>query len=571
MRKLFVYSFSFLLLLFFLAEFFHPITAINVDLGRHLLLGKIIVSTKQVSHTNLLSYTYPDFPYINTSWLFEIIYYFLFTAGGFNLLLIVNTFLIAFAFGLLVFKTIKINGITFATLFGITFYLLLLGFRPDIRPEVMSMVCLSLFIVILYSVEKIDKKLLLLIPIELLWVNLHIYFFVGPLLVFLVFLDYLFRNHFNFAKAKYYFFILVGTLIATCINPNGIKAAIYPFTVLNNYGFPIIENQSIPTLFTIYHSSKILLPVIAIVLLFIVLFLARKNTKPIEWMLAIIFSLASFFIFRNILLFVFTTFLSFTIQLNFLAKKYRVLLEKLPKLLVSFCCFLSFLFMILFIVISIATNGFGLGVSASGENAVDFLKANNIQGPIYNNFDIGDYLVYRIYPQRVFVENRPEAYPASFFQNTYIPMQNNPEIFKKIDRQYKFNAIVISYWDSTPWGSMLLQYLVNNSNFKLIYLDPFTIILVRNTYVNKKVIAKNLITRESFKSANYSNTEILIHYLFFFEKVGWSGNVKTILSHLQLADPQLCILTQYPLAKTYIEKFILEHRLQKNCSLLISP
>ena len=162
MRKGYKFLFILLLLGLFFAEFFHPITAINVDLGRHLLLGDIISKIHHVPKTNLLSYTYPDFFYINTSWLTDVFYHYLFVAGGFNALLVFNTFLIAFAFGILVFYATKKYPSTNATLLSVTLYLLLLGVRPDIRPEVMSMVFLSLFMVILFSSREGNKKMLLL-------------------------------------------------------------------------------------------------------------------------------------------------------------------------------------------------------------------------------------------------------------------------------------------------------------------------------------------------------------------------------------------------------------------------
>jgi len=441
-------------------------------------------------------------------------------------------------------------------MFGTTLYLLLLGLRPDIRPEVMSMVCLSLFITMLYSLKGTDKRLLFLIPIALLWVNLHIYFFVGPILIVFFLMDNLLTYHFNFAKTKWYFISLLGTTVVTLINPNGIQGALFPLLVFHNYGYSVIENQSLLTLFTIYHSSEILLPSIAIFLLFIILFFAKQNTKPIDWILAIVFSLATIFIFRNILLFVFTTYLLFTNQLHYLIKKYHQYLKKLPGLLFIFSYLISIMILLYIIVICISKTGFGFGVHANGEDAVSFIMKNKIQGPYYNNFDIGDYLAYRFYPERVFVENRPEAYPTNFFQKTYLPMQNNFEIFKKIDKKFSFNAIIISYWDNTPWGSNLMRYLVNDSNFRLIYIDPYIIILVKDIPANKIVISKNLITKKNFNKFLFSEPDTILHYLFFFEKVGWNNQVQSALTILKKYDPQLCLLREYPLEKTSIKKYL---------------
>jgi len=48
-----------------------PGISFTEDLGRHLLLGKIILAERAVPQTNLLTYTHPEFPFINHHWLSE--------------------------------------------------------------------------------------------------------------------------------------------------------------------------------------------------------------------------------------------------------------------------------------------------------------------------------------------------------------------------------------------------------------------------------------------------------------------------------------------------------------------
>src|SRR3989304_8360126 len=92
------------ILLFFLIfiGFFHPITSITQDLGRHLITGEIILKTHSVPKTNLFSYTYPNFPFVNHHWLSEVFYSITFSKLGFNGLLISNATLILLPFGLII-------------------------------------------------------------------------------------------------------------------------------------------------------------------------------------------------------------------------------------------------------------------------------------------------------------------------------------------------------------------------------------------------------------------------------------------------------------------------------------
>jgi hypothetical protein len=145
-------------------------------------------------------------------------------------------------------------------------------------------------------------------------------------------------------------------------------------------------------------------------------------------------------------------------------------------------------------------------------------------------------------------------------------MQNNPMIFKRLDQRYQFNAIVISYWDDTPWGYTLLAYLVNNSNFTLVHLDPYVIVLVRNIPANKAVVSRYQVTKKNIKLTSQNSSE-LVHYLFFFEKVGWKDNVKESLTLLRENDPELCMLTKYPIEKTSINVYISHHNLAMDCNL----
>lgn len=98
----------FFLLIFFLLflGYFHPILSITQDLGRHLITGEITLKTGTVPKTNLFSYTYPNFPFINHHWLSEVTYNILFQKIGFNGLLVLNTIIALLSFGLVFFQSL---------------------------------------------------------------------------------------------------------------------------------------------------------------------------------------------------------------------------------------------------------------------------------------------------------------------------------------------------------------------------------------------------------------------------------------------------------------------------------
>jgi hypothetical protein len=58
--------------------------------------------------------------------------------------------------------------------------------------------------------------------------------------------------------------------------------------------------------------------------------------------------------------------------------------------------------------------------------------------------------------QKVFVDNRPEAYSVAFFDSIYKPMQENDAFFKQMVEKYDINTICFYRHDATPWAQPFL-------------------------------------------------------------------------------------------------------------------
>ena len=79
-----------------------------------------------------------------------------------------------------------------------------------------------------------------------------------------------------------------------------------------------------------------------------------------------------------------------------------------------------------------ANNGFGLQDNI--EKSATFYKSQKLAGPIFNNYDDGGYLIYELFPQeKVFVDNRPEAYTKEFFDKVYNPALADENKWQEID------------------------------------------------------------------------------------------------------------------------------------------
>jgi len=91
--------------------------------------------------------------------------------------------------------------------------------------------------------KKISDKWLFILPVlGIFWVNTHIYFIFGPALIGLFLVDGLIRKKKILNKLG---LILILTSLASLINPFFIKAILEPFNIFKEYGYRIVENQSV--------------------------------------------------------------------------------------------------------------------------------------------------------------------------------------------------------------------------------------------------------------------------------------------------------------------------------------
>jgi len=123
---------------------FTPGISFLEDLGRHLLLGRIILEQGHVPQSNLLTYTWPDYPFINHHWLSEVVFYVLHRAAGLNGLIILKAALMAGVL-MLALRTVRPGRLSARYLLTAVLAAVGLGFRAHIRPELFTFLGVALY------------------------------------------------------------------------------------------------------------------------------------------------------------------------------------------------------------------------------------------------------------------------------------------------------------------------------------------------------------------------------------------------------------------------------------------
>lgn len=529
----------------------------NIDLGRHLENGKIVWQNPAVLFTNFYSYTEPNLPFINHHWLSGVILYGVYLLGGFSLLSIFNIILALGTF-LLAFNLARQKANFYLSALISIPVIFLLSERVEIRPEILSYLFIFIVWTVIYKTNQDQKwrRLWYLVPIFILWANLHIYFFIGlALLGFQVLaevLPILIKNSSHFLSrlnqaylgSRPWLFAFVASTLACLINPNTWRGLLYPFNIFQNYGYEIAENKSIFYLEHLIINPNFLLFKVLIFILIASIVLNYFFTKKIQifdLLVALFFSFLAIFASRNLALFALVTLV--LIPANLKTFNY-LLVKKNIKLYLAIFLLLALLVSGSYLLIKNYSNQtLGLNLAQGSEDSLTFYKNNNLSGPIFNNYDLGSALIFWLFPQdQVFVDNRPEAYSEHFISDVYKPLQSETVKWTELSNIYQFKTIYFSYSDSTPWAQQFLSRITSDANWALVYFDRYSVILL-NKKLYPEVVIKNLsldettvVTRLRSLATN-SNSNSKLSLAAFAQKVKQSEIAREIYQQIIFNNP----------------------------------
>ena len=115
--------------------------------------------------------------------------------------------------------------------------------------------------------------------------------------------------------------------------------------------------------------------------------------------------------------------------------------------------------------------------------AADFVVKNHITGKMFNYYDGGGYLIYRLAPDRkVFIDGRADLYGDKFF-NDFIDIYFGSATWKE-----KFDRLAIDYVICGK-DAPIRQLLLAEGSFKDSYIDESHAVLLRNIPENQAILA----------------------------------------------------------------------------------
>jgi hypothetical protein len=406
----------------FLAVFFLGLFTMAVrnvtdpDLWWHLKTGEYIAIHRAVPHTDPFSYTRAGQPWVTHEWLTDLLLFAVEKFTGFGGLILVFAAILTSAFFLLYLRC----GPNFYVAILATLYAAFASMPIwGVRPQVLSFLLTSLWLLILERSEHAPKLLWWTLPLTLLWVNLHAGFALGLALSALFLIGEWIESALGSrprqnARLRTSILILLLDLILVPINPNGLRLFTYPIetlrsTAMQNY----IAEWASPN----FHHAEYLPFLLLILSTFAALAWSRMAVRPRDLILLLVSLYAGLISIRMMPLLVLISIPLIACRLGDVSRD-RAHSSRAPSTGINAAIILAMSVFAAVHIVQVIQRQPQAETRQFPAQAVAFLQSHPPAGPIFNHYDWGGYLIWKLYPSTpVFIDGRADLYGQSLLDD----------------------------------------------------------------------------------------------------------------------------------------------------------
>lgn len=469
------------------------------DTGWHIKTGEYILDTFSVPKHDIFSFLTPSPSWTNSEWLSEVIMALIHAVSGLSGIVVFFSLLIALVYYLL-FKTLRKDETNILFVVCIVLWVMASSMLHWLaRPHIFSLLLMVIWYYLLDAFEYRQKNYLYLLPpIMLVWVNLHGGFITGFILLGI----YLFGNSVRLFFSKGEDRILYKKkvrplglttffcLLASLVNPYGYHILLFPFRLVSE---KFIMDHIMEFLSPNFHEWGEMPFRYLLLLTVLILAISKKHLNIIEVALVVFFTNMALNGVRFITLFGIVVAPILLRQAELLLKQARgrlvkFLQEKSDNISSVDSRSRGYLWPVAAVLIAVffsAAGGMEYSFDAEKKPvaAVDFLKKVYLKGNMFNNDEMGDYIIYSAYPQyRVFFDGRTGAVYGEQHLKEYYKVLSFESGWEEIIEKYNMKWII--YYADSP----LSRFLMERKDWKLIYADKVANIFVRNIPENQDLI-----------------------------------------------------------------------------------
>jgi hypothetical protein len=450
------------------------------DVWWHLRTGQLILQSHAALHADPYSFTKFGQPWVNHEWLSDVLFFITYRTTGWAGLIVVfaavtsATFILAF---LCCDGRPYLAGAltTWAALASVPFW--------GVRPQTLSMLFASLFLFILVRSSARPNLLWWMLPVMLVWVNLHAGFALGiALLAVFLFgdlLDLAFGlEEWSQSRGRLQKLVLA---LAACVavvplNPYGVRMYWYPLETVHSKS---IQGYVSEWLSPNFHD-RMHLPVLLMMLaMFLAATVSPLRLRPRELLLLSVTTLAALHSARQITVYSLVA----APQLSRMAFAWRSerqsfkLKQHSPTLRLRL---FNGIFLLAFLTFTLTRVRHVVATQANSEArtfpsaAVSFLATNRLPGPLLNHYNWGGYLIWKLYPKyRVYIDGRTDLYGDAFMDQFAFTYYISDAAWRQTLEKWQIRTAIL------PPDAPLVAALRCQRDWREIYGDSQAVILLR--------------------------------------------------------------------------------------------
>jgi len=451
------------------------------DFWWHLRTGQYIVETHSVPHADPFSFTRLGHPWIAHEWLSEVLIYSIYRAASWGGLIVVFAALTSVSFS---FLYLRCAGRPYVA--GLMVLWAAFVCRPTwgVRPQTLSVLLASLLLWVLERPNRTRRALLWIVPLTLLWANLHAGYSLGIALLVLFVLGGWLDGLFGFApwvevhgETRWLSLTLLLSLSVVVFNPNGWRLYGYPFATLHSAAM----QKDIAEWFSPDFHRGEYLPLAAMLIAAVVFpYVSRQRMRPRTMLLVGVSGYAALQSVRLIPVFA-------LLAAPFLAEQAEGFVHSLSRnsgsgelraLNVSKLVLHSAVAIVLIVLSSLQVRQIVRRQpesegAAFPEAAVSFLRDHRPPGPLFNDYNWGGYLIWKLYPdERVLIDGRADLYGDEFIEE-YAAAYNLTGEWQKSLHRWQIATVLV------PPQSALANGLLATGDWKVLFRDTQATIITR--------------------------------------------------------------------------------------------
>jgi tetratricopeptide (TPR) repeat protein len=490
------------------------------DAWTHLALGRLMVETRGLPAREVLVFPSPALPYHNTEWLFDVILYLAFRAGGLSGVVLLKAATAALAFWLL-FKdaTLPREPAADRGLRAVIAAAVLLACLPMVRhrfverPDITLMVFLAFTVYALNAYLLEGRRLIFSLPaVHMLWANMHPSVIVtvvpfGAVIAGGAALHLLRRwRDLEVSEAptvkqvKVVAAVLVADLVASLVNPRGVEILTLPLQLAASPWFTqeISELQRPPV--SLYPGPYVLAALLMLTLVALwrrVPLIAAFSVLPFAYLG--LSAVRFIFVFAVVGAPVLVRHLV-AITIAWSGERLRRPAMALGAAALVACAASAALALAQVPPLADSRKSVGLGADARfvPDGALGYLDRIGMTGRLFNAFHFGGYIAWRDFPKRSAIIDGRGYVPPGLREEIHFA-RAYPDHLARLQSAYGFDAAVMDYPVYSGEGLESLasdaDWGLTSPEWALVYWDDFALVYLKRSSQWDAVIARDAYRR----------------------------------------------------------------------------